>query len=123
MQNFVNGIIDGEEFSEDFSGLSRQLETTCNEFKSDLEKLKDFQPDIRSKGFGSLISFFRAECDNFDEDYENDEVYDSIKEVYFQLQKTLDEELESEITSKRKKNLNYKVLLEKMFEMHLLKRE
>ena len=45
--------------------------------------------------FGSFISFLRAECDNFDEDYDNDEFHDSIKEAFFQLYKSLDEELDT----------------------------
>jgi hypothetical protein len=81
MQNFINGCIDGEEFKADsFDAL---------EFQINSKKLKDFQPDSRSKGFGSLISFLRAECDNFEEDYDNKEFYDSIKDCFLKLQKAL----------------------------------
>jgi len=66
MENFINGIIDGEEFSDDFSLLWKKNIDAHNGLKIDFEKLKDFQPDVRSKGFGSFRSFLRAECDNFD---------------------------------------------------------
>ena len=56
------------------------------------EKLKDFQLDLRSKRFGSLISFLMAECNNFSEDYQNEEFYDSIKDCFLKLQKALNEE-------------------------------
>jgi hypothetical protein len=66
MENFINGIIDGEEFSDNFSALGRKYLDSFYAFEIDSEKLKDFQPDVRSKGFASFISFLRAECDNFD---------------------------------------------------------
>lgn len=96
MKNFINGTIDGEDFSDSFSGLRRKLIDSFNKFESELgsEKLKDFQPDLRSKGFGRFISFLPAEFDNFDEDYDNDEFHDSIKEAFFKLYKSLDEELD-----------------------------
>ena len=92
MQNFINGIIDGEEFSEDFFLVDRKTLAAHNALKIDFERLKNFQPDERSKGFGNLISFLRAECDNFEEDYDNKEFYDSIKDCFLKLQKALDEE-------------------------------
>jgi hypothetical protein len=92
MEKFVNGIIDGQEFSDSF--LELRLIYTCDEFIEELdsEKLKNFQPDLRSTGFGGLISFLRAECDNFSEDYQNEEFYDSIKDCFLKLQKVLNEE-------------------------------
>ena len=78
---------------EKISALSRQLKNTFNEFESELgsEKFKDFHSDLRSTGFYGLISFLRAECDNFYEDYDNEEFYDSIKDCFLQLQKALNE--------------------------------
>ena len=81
MEKFINRIISGEEFSNSFFELRQRLIYECDGFIKKLgsEKLKDFQLDPRSNGFGSLISFLRAECDNFSEDYQNEEFYDSIK--------------------------------------------
>ncbi len=94
MEKFVNKIISGEEFSNSFLELRQRLIYECDGFLKELgsEKLKDFQLDPRSYGFGSLISFLRAECDNFSEDYQNEEFYDSIKDCFLKLQKALNEE-------------------------------
>ena len=61
----------------------------------DSEKLKDFNLGLRSTGFGSFISFLRAECDNFSEDYQNEEFYNFIENCFLKLRKVLDEELDS----------------------------
>ena len=94
MEKFVNKIISGEEFSNSFFELRQTLIYECDGFLKELgsEKLKDFQLDPRSYGFGSLISFLRAECDNFSEDYQNEEFYASIKDCFLKLQKALNEE-------------------------------
>ncbi len=94
MEKFVNRIISGEEFSDSFLELRQRLIYECDGFIKELgsEKLKDFQLDPRSNGFGSFISFLRAECDNFSEDYQNEEFYDSIKDCFLKLQKALNEE-------------------------------
>ena len=94
MEKFVNKIISGEEFSDSFLVLRQRLIYECDGVLKELrsEKLKDFQIDPRSYQFGNLISFLRAECDNFDEDYQNEEFYDSIKDCFLKLQKALNEE-------------------------------
>ena len=94
MEQFVNRIISGEEFSDGFLELRQRLIYECDDFLKELslEKLKDFHLDSRSYGFGSLISFLRAECDNFSEDYQNEEFYYSIKDCFLKLQKVLKEE-------------------------------
>lgn len=97
MEKFVNKIISGEEFSNSFLELRQRLIYECDGFLKELssEKLKDFQLDPRDPrpdGFGSLISFLRAEYDNFSEDYQNEEFYDSIKDCFLKLQKALNEE-------------------------------
>ena len=94
MGKFVNRMISGEEFSDSFLELRQKLIYECDGFLKELgsEKLKDFQLDSRSKGFGSLVSFLRAECDNLSEDYQKEEFYDSIKDCFLKLQKALNEE-------------------------------
>jgi hypothetical protein len=94
MEKFVNRIISGEEFSDSFLELRQKLIYESHGFRKELgsEKLKNFLLDPRSYGFGSLISFLRAECDNFSEDYQNEEFYDSIKDCFLELQKALNEE-------------------------------
>lgn len=63
MENFINGIIDGEEFSDSFSGLHRKTVDAHDTFETDFEKLEDFQPDSRSNGFVSLMTFVYRECE------------------------------------------------------------
>ena len=94
MEKFVNKIISGEEFEDSFFELRQRLIYECEDFLKELksEKLKDFELDPRSYGFGSLISFIKAECDNFNEDYQNEEFYDSIKDCFLRLQIALNEE-------------------------------
>ena len=94
MEKFSNRIISGEEFNDSFLQLCQRLIYESNGFLKKLssEKVKNFQTDLRSNGFGSLISFLRAECDNFSDDYQNEEFYDSIKDCFLKLQKALNEE-------------------------------
>ena len=84
MEKFINRIISGEEFSDSFLELRQRIIYECDGFLNELgsEKLKDFQLDPRSYGSGSLISFLRAECDNFSKDYQNEEFYDYIEECF-----------------------------------------
>ena len=65
MENFINGMIDGEEFSDNVFGLHRKNINAHDALKVDFEKLEDFQPDLRSKGFSRFISFSRSECEDF----------------------------------------------------------
>lgn len=94
MKDFVNGIITGQEFSDRFIGLRLRLLNEYDNLITKLrsEKLKFFQPDPRSDNFGSVVGFLRAECDNFTDDYENPEFYNSIKNWFLKLQKALNRE-------------------------------
>ena len=94
MGEFINKTISGEEFSDSFFQLSQTFIDECDNFLNDLllEKVEYFQPDPRSQGFGGLISFLKAECDNFTEDYESKEFYDSIHDCFLKLQEVLNEE-------------------------------
>ena len=94
MEKFVNRIISGEEFDDSFFQLHQSLIKEYHGFTKELvsEKLKDFQPDPISNRFASLVSFLRPECDNYTEDYQNEEFYDSIKDCFLKLQEVLNEE-------------------------------
>ena len=73
MKNFLNKKIDDEFLCDQVCGFRRKLKNTCEKFDLELisssEKIKDFQPDPRSYGFGSFLTWLYCECDNFDEDY------------------------------------------------------
>lgn len=94
MERFVNKIINGQEFRDTLWGLRQRLIFKYNGFIKELslETVEDFQVDPRSEEFGSFISLLIAECENFTEDYENEEFYDSIKYWFLKLQKALKEE-------------------------------
>ena len=94
MEDFLNRKIDGEEFCGRVYGLRRELRNACEKFKLDLSsgKIKDFQPDERSKKLSGFLTGFFCECDHFTEDYENEEFYTSITNGFFNLQKVLNEE-------------------------------
>ena len=87
MEQFVNRIITGEEFRDELWGSRRQLTFECNDFLKELysETGKDFEVDPRSYEFGSFISLLICECENFTDDYENEEFYDSIKYWFLKL--------------------------------------
>ena len=97
MEDFLNRKIDGEELCDRVNGLHDSL---CEKFDLELtsgsKKIKAFQPDERSKKLSvflsSFLTYFYCECDHFEEDYENDEFYNSIKDGFLNLQEALNEE-------------------------------
>jgi hypothetical protein len=54
--------------------------------------MEDFQPDPRSKKLNGLLTVLFCECDNFGEDYQNEEFYTFIKNAFLKLQEVLNEE-------------------------------
>ena len=94
MEDFLNRKIDGEELCDRVRGLRRELINACEKFKLDLSsgKIKDFQPDERSKKLNGFLTGCFFECENFMEDYENEEFYTAIKNGVLNLQKVLNEE-------------------------------
>ena len=94
MEDFLNRKIDGEEFCDRVDGLRRKLINACEKFELDLSsgKIKDFQPDERSKKLRGFLTGFFCECENFMGDYENEEFYTSIKNGVLNLQKVWNEE-------------------------------
>ena len=98
MENFLNKKIDGELFCDQIYGLRCKLINTCEKFKLELisssEKIKDFQPDGRSKKLSGFLTDLYCECEYFAEaeDYQNEEFYDSIKNGFLNFQKALNKE-------------------------------
>ena len=94
MEDFLNRKIDGEELCGRVYGLRRKLINGCEKFKLELGsgKVKDFQPDGRSKKLSGFLTGLYCECEHFAEDYENDEFYTSIKNGFLNFQKALNEE-------------------------------
>lgn len=98
MEDFLNKKIDGESFCDQVYGLRRKLINTCEKFKLELisnsEKIKDFQPDERSKKLSGFLTALYFECEYFAdaEDSENKEFDNSIKNGLLNFQKALNEE-------------------------------
>ena len=87
MENFINKTINGKKLCNEVDSLRRKLIDSCQKFnwKLGLEKLKDFQPDERSKKFSEFLTSLYSECESFDEDYENDEFYTFIKNEFLKF--------------------------------------
>jgi len=98
MEDFLNKKIDGELFCDQVYGLRRKLINTCEKFNLELisssEKIKDFQPDGRSKKLSGFLTDLYCECEYFTEaeDYQNEKFYDSIKNGFLNFQKALNKE-------------------------------
>ena len=87
MENFINGIINAEEFIDSFSELHRKTIDAHDRFKTDFEKLEDFQPDPRSNGFGSLMTFLYRECEALEEEYYTEEQFkDLVRDLRRKIQ-------------------------------------
>jgi len=93
--DFLNKILNTEEFINEFFYIHNQIEAMHEAFKTDFEKLKNFEPDSRSIGFGDPIEEIFINSDNFEPDTKEDRNYnkelfkDSIKHSFLQIQKYL----------------------------------
>ena len=94
MENFLNRKINGEKLCNRVYGFRRRFINACEKFKLELssEKIKDFQPNERSKKLNGFLTGLYCECEHFDNDYENNEFYNSIKNPFLNFQKALNEE-------------------------------
>ena len=98
MEAFLNEKIGGESFCDQVYGLRRKLMNTCEKVELELisnsEKIKDFQPDRRSKKLIGFLTYLYSEYEYFAdaEDSEKKEFYDSIKNGFLNFQKALNEE-------------------------------
>lgn len=96
LEDFLDQKIDGEVFCDQVYGLRRRLLNTCENFNLELilgsEKIKDFQPDERSKRLSGFLTGLYCECEDFAEDYQNEEFYHSIENGFLNFQKALKKE-------------------------------
>ena len=92
--DFLNGKIDGEELCNIVYGLRNKLRKRVKKFQVDLisEKIKDFQPEEGSNELSGFLTGCFCCCEDFMENYENEEFYTSIKNGFLNLQKVLDED-------------------------------
>ena len=94
MQDFLNRKIDGQKFCDRVFGLRRNLMIASDKFLIQLGagEVKDFQPDPRSKKLSGFESGLFCYCDDFMEDYENDQFSDAMQNGFLNFQKALNEE-------------------------------
>ena len=94
MQDFLNRKIDGQKFCDRVFGLRRNLMIASEKFLIQLGagEVKDFQPDPRSKKLSGFLSGLFCYCDDFMEDYENDQFSDAMQNGFLNFQKALNEE-------------------------------
>ena len=94
IQAFLSKEMDGQEFHDSVFGLRRKHLAKCNKFLSKLvsEEIKDFSPtkeSYKSKGFLSALYF---ECEHFETNFDEDELYTSIRTRFLKFQKFLNGE-------------------------------
>lgn len=80
MHDFLNRKIDGQELCDRVFGLRRNLMIARYQFLIQLGagEVKDFQPDPRSKKLSGFLDGLFCYCDDFIEDYENDQLSNAM---------------------------------------------
>jgi len=94
MQDFLNRKIDGQESCDRIFGLRRNLMIAYDQFLIQLSagEVTDFQPDPRSKKLRGFLTGLFCYCDDFMEDYENDQFSNAMQNGFLNFQKALNEE-------------------------------
>ncbi len=93
MKNFLDNILDFDEFETAFSLLYEEVRKEVNMLRIDLKHIETFQPSTRPSRFASFISsIFRQFEEVEDECCTQQEVKDYVKKVYFKFQNCLNEE-------------------------------
>ncbi len=88
MKNFLDNILDFDEFETAFSLLYEEVIKEFNMFKIDLEQIEKFQPSTRSYRFASVINSIYRQFEEVEDEYcTKQEVKDYLKEAYLKFQK------------------------------------
>ena len=88
MKNFLDNILDFDEFETAFSLLYEEVRKEVNMFKIDLEQIDKFQPSTRSYRFASVIGSIYRQFEEVEDEYcTEQEVKDYVKEAYLKFQK------------------------------------
>ena len=87
MKNFLDNIIDFDEFETAFSLLYEEVRKEVNMFKIDLEQIEKFQPSTRSYRFASVIGSIYRQFEEVEDEYcTEQEVKNYVKEAYLKFQ-------------------------------------
>jgi len=88
MKNFLDNILDFDEFETAFSLLYRKVRKEVDMFTIDLEQIDKFQPSTRSYSFASVIGSIYRQFEEVEDEYcTEQEVKDYVKQAYFKFQK------------------------------------
>ena len=87
MKNFMDNILDFDEFETAFSLLFRKTTEEVDTSIIDLKQIEKFQPSTRSYRFASFIAAIFREFEEVEDEYCTEEdVKDFVKEVYLKFQ-------------------------------------
>ena len=93
MKNFLNNIINFDEFETAFTLLYKKTREEFDMFVIDLKQIEKFQPSRRSDRFASFINAIFREFEEVEDEYcTKQEVKDSVEKVYLKFQNFLNEE-------------------------------
>ena len=88
MKNFLDNIIDFDEFETAFSLLYWKTSEEVDMFIIDLKQIEKFQPSTRSYRFTSVIGSIYRQFEEVEDEYcTEQEVKDYVKEAYLKFQK------------------------------------
>ena len=83
MKNFLDNILDFDEFETAFSLLYRKTTEEVDMFIIDLKQIEKFQPSTRSYRFASVLGSIYRQFEEVEDEYcTEQEVKDYVKEVY-----------------------------------------
>ena len=90
MEDFLSKKIDAHEFHDSVFGLRRKNLEKCKRFLSKLvsEEIKDFCPNKNAHKLKGFLSSFYFECEQFETNFDEDELYNSIKNGFLNFQKS-----------------------------------
>lgn len=94
MEDFLSKKIDAHEFHDSVFGLRRKHLEKCNRFLSKLvsEEIKDFCPNKDAHKLKGFLSGLYFECEHFETNFDEAELYTSIENGFLNFQKALNEE-------------------------------
>ena len=88
MKNFLDNILDFDEFESAFSLFYEEVRKEVNMFKIDLEQIDKFQPSTRSYRFASVIGSIYRQFEEVEDEYcTEQEVKNYVKEAYLKFEK------------------------------------
>ena len=91
MENFLSKKINAHEFHDSVLGLRRKHLEKCKRFESKLVsgEIKDFCPNKNAHKLKGFLSALYFECEHFETNFDEAELYTSIENGFFKFQNFL----------------------------------